>query len=60
MSGRSGATVVPTITKLWHAGSLPVSVTGNVVDFPVPPTVAGQPMGGGSGSVSLTRHFLSM
>jgi hypothetical protein len=31
-----------------------------VADFKLPPTVNGQPMGGGSGSVSLSRHFLSM
>lgn len=46
--------------EIWHSDRLPVTCTGGVVDFPLPPTVAGQPLGGGSGSVSLTRHFLSM
>lgn len=34
--------------EIWHAGSLPVTVSGQTVDFKAQPTVNGQPLAGNS------------
>ncbi|MBP2307402.1 hypothetical protein GBZ48_28815 [Azospirillum melinis] len=46
--------------KVWHAGNLPVTVSGNAVDFKANPTVNGAPLVTSSGTNTVTKSAVTV